>query len=1520
MRKALRVVRVVATVLLLLITVPLALVHLALLTAPAREWVRATVERLADDAVPGELRIGQLHTLSIVHVRVSGIELHDLQHKKVASVGDISVYLNPLALVLMRLDVVSLKIQQPYADLGDPQGEGGGLLGLLDSQPPAPPEPEPSEPSSFVIELRKLQIDRGQVEVRANGAHFKVQDFNTLVRGQLGPDLALGVDRLRTGVLRDGRRVAIIRGQDLGYTGQGQMRARLAIDAGETAITATAALEPSDASGSQPMQAQLSARRISPATLASFGVQTDVLTAPIDLDVDAKGTLSALAVHAKLTTPGGAVLIDANRQGNALEATIRTQDLKPHAFLRPEIAPVSAVLHARATDDPDKQITDLGLELEPGGAYGGTPLPALEVRAQRNAAGGVRLERLQARYANAELNATGRLEPSGGLTLAAKLQASSLAELAPVKKADLDLGGELDADVHFAREPSGAFTANTALNLKRGHFGETQAEIVQLKVDAHGPSFDRPSLVLELHSAALRVGGTQLPRADLTVAGGPQRYFVAGRFSDRGGVRITVARDGERISVDGVASVSIDQKGKRRPLRAKIGRVDYDPEQGLAVRDVELTFHGASAKIDGTLDARQRASIAARIRAPNLEGLTEPWMQPAIKGSLAATAELGGSLQKPRLRADVHYRSQEMFGVQNIAVDIAALGDFPRKLVTLELDSSSSAGGVDVNLKSALRSSAPSAAAFTGGSHELKVRFDRLRPSDVTLWPRGKFVPIRAVLSGEVSGQGTLKDLEVATDLDARLVFGADSGTLDLALKGGYGGEKLDLKLEASDQQGPLLRTKLQTEVTRQRFSRDPDAIQRFLRERSWEANIWVGARRVEELPLARALDIPEAVWPARVSAQLDLKHMPGQEPDGTAQVKAAWEPAAQAANKQQIASVPAAKARCGTTRNPKLELNVRMRDGELHSELLATLEGKPALQLETESHAPLDEWLRPEPSKIRPAGAALRFSDLELSDLPLACEFVDGHVSGFAEIRRALTKDVKASAELQGKQIRFGEAPAIDAKITAGGDQRGVNTKIELKGPKGSGLLSAKVPLDARGRMPSVSLEAPFFAQAQFRNMDVRSLLGPVPDVRATAGELDTDLTVSGTLIDPRVQGTIGLRDVTVTLAQVGQRLERVSGTLALNGRSVRIERLRVHDRDGKADITGQLTMRGLGSFKGDIKAKANDFPVRNTGVMLATFDGTAALTADIDEQHSQFGLTLHEARIELTDEDPGGVQSLKTNPELVFIDEGERDVEEVEETAKTPLVFDIDASEPFWVTRSDFSVLVSTKMKLEATEGPVSVTGTVDIARGYIELIGQSFDIERGHIEFTGGHEVEPTLDLVAIKRAPGGSKVTIKATGTLKEPQLAFFVDDEAVTAGEALAAASGSRSSGSDSTVQQQMSSMATGLAAGLLTLGARREIGEWMPVLSIDAGENGPSVRAGVQADRFIPKFLRGVVLDAYVEGILSAEEQGEGQSSNDSSGSAMPAALMELRFPHDLVGEAQYGPGERFSIDLGWEP
>jgi hypothetical protein len=71
----------------------------------------------------------------------------------------------------------------------------------------------------------------------------------------------------------------------------------------------------------------------------------------------------------------------------------------------------------------------------------------------------------------------------------------------------------------------------------------------------------------------------------------------------------------------------------------------------------------------------------------------------------------------------------------------------------------------------------------------------------------------------------------------------------------------------------------------------------------------------------------------------------------------------------------------------------------------------------------------------------------------------------------------------------------------------------------------------------------------------------------------------------------------------------------------------------------------------------------------------------------------------------------------------------------------------------------------------------------------------------------------------------------------------------------------------------------------------------------------------------IPRFLRKVVVDAYLEGSLSSAPDAEdSQSTSTTNQGPQAAVLLELRHPHDLVSEAQYGPGTQWSLDLLWEP
>jgi hypothetical protein len=220
---------------------------------------------------------------------------------------------------------------------------------------------------------------------------------------------------------------------------------------------------------------------------------------------------------------------------------------------------------------------------------------------------------------------------------------------------------------------------------------------------------------------------------------------------------------------------------------------------------------------------------------------------------------------------------------------------------------------------------------------------------------------------------------------------------------------------------------------------------------------------------------------------------------------------------------------------------------------------------------------------------------------------------------------------------------------------------------------------------------------------------------------------------------------------------------------------------------------------------------------------------------------------------------------------------------------------------------------------EGPeTTVAGEIELRRGFLLLLGQRFDVERGVIEFTGASAVDPRLEIEATA-GRGVQEVKVVVSGSVRSPEIEFLVAGNAVTAGEALRAMTGraSRSGDHEVDARNQLTSAAMGMTAGLLSLGIRRELGDWVPMLSVSQEQGGTRVGAGISAYRIIPEFLRDLVVDAYVEGIVST---GQDDDTTASANGASGGVLLELVFPHDLVWAGQYGPGPRWSIDLDWRP
>jgi hypothetical protein len=215
---------------------------------------------------------------------------------------------------------------------------------------------------------------------------------------------------------------------------------------------------------------------------------------------------------------------------------------------------------------------------------------------------------------------------------------------------------------------------------------------------------------------------------------------------------------------------------------------------------------------------------------------------------------------------------------------------------------------------------------------------------------------------------------------------------------------------------------------------------------------------------------------------------------------------------------------------------------------------------------------------------------------------------------------------------------------------------------------------------------------------------------------------------------------------------------------------------------------------------------------------------------------------------------------------------------------------------------------------KGP-TLEGEARIRRGDFMLLGKSFTIQKGAIRFTGDAPPDPELDLRAVFKPSGGEDLVVQVTGRTSAPVLTF--SGAATDAGEAVMVLSGRKSAGAEQQAQSDAAGFAASVTAGLLSVTARRELGDWVPMLRVETDRSGTPSRAaaGFDASRLIPPFLDGIAKGAYVEGIVGATQ------NNQSGGSSVGLGVrLELAFPRDLITTLGYGPGPNWSTDIAWSP
>src|SRR5262249_22938586 len=153
--------------------------------------------------------------------------------------------------------------------------------------------------------------------------------------------------------------------------------------------------------------------------------------------------------------------------------------------------------------------------------------------------------------------------------------------------------------------------------------------------------------------------------------------------------------------------------------------------------------------------------------------------------------------------------------------------------------------------------------------------------------------------------------------------------------------------------------------------------------------------------------------------------------------------------------------------------------------------------------------------------------------------------------------------------------------------------------------------------------------------------------------------------------------------------------------------------------------------------------WPVRKEGLVLATASGRADVSARVHHEHSDLEVTVRSLTVNLPDDTLPQLQALEPDADIVVLGE-HTDAEET--STRYPVHIDVDARNPFWVRRQDFAAEISSRLQVTYESPDLYVGGWVRLRRGWFELYGKRFDLQRGSMVFDGTTDLDPEVDLTA------------------------------------------------------------------------------------------------------------------------------------------------------------------------------
>lgn len=535
---------------------------------------------------------------------------------------------------------------------------------------------------------------------------------------------------------------------------------------------------------------------------------------------------------------------------------------------------------------------------------------------------------------------------------------------------------------------------------------------------------------------------------------------------------------------------------------------------------------------------------------------------------------------------------------------------------------------------------------------------------------------------------------------------------------------------------------------------------------------------------------------------------------------------------------------------------------------------------------------------------------DLRLRALPLALILPDQDLSG------TLDGDIRLSGppEQPDGTVRLetsGAKLGPEGETTAVGFRGGgklasgiLNLEATLQGPEGAALSLSGAQVPLRVSIQPFGLEMAGDAKIAGTlsgGGDLALLAGPLlGDTNRIGGRLDIQATLSGTVGQPRAEGTARIFEGRYENILTGTTVRDIAADIRI--RNARLDIVSATGKAGSGDVslTGGLDLLPEDGFPLDLALRADKASVVERDEISATASGDIALEGPVDGLTLSGAVTVDTAEVKLIENMP---------PEVVTLDVTEVNGDgpvpappagTPKASSENPITLDLTFSAPgrFFIRGRGLESEWQGQVKIEGTSASPAVSGQMSPIRGVFSFAGKNFDLDSGSsVAFRDPDTLMPVVDLIA-KYSGKAMTAQFRLQGPADDPKLSLsstpsLPEDEIVS--QLLFGRGVARISAVEAAQLAQALATLSGMGGPGLLDTVRQTLG--IDVLRVDAGESGssPSVAAG--------RYLG--------EGVYVGVNQGTGAKSGE--------AKVEVEVTPNITVETEVGPETGGRLGARWK-